>query len=710
MYTLSNEVSSDRTVLKSPSIEKNCQDKNNLKKTSTPNDTNPDTLIGGTKVVHTNDGQSSLKKNISIFEDDNEESPLSTLDSEENASNSSYSSKNQKKLESQSEPSRDTSHKIFTFSLPFGGKSLLSSHPITNLVSSILPNDPDPKSNEYPNLNRERIKEKLKRSDSITSLEEMALFNDEKGIDNVRTRAFKKTFEMETLKQTLKNIIASPGECTHDGYEYTRLESIWDEMEGDLLLMGGYRGSILRDAQTGRRLWIPMKAGLNLRKVNLLIGPDDRDEVETQKKIIPDKMLSHIGPVDISRRLMKKLRSNPNITTHDFGYDWRLSLHISAKHLAQKLQSIYDNQEEKKGTTIIAHSMGGLVAHKVLQEHTHLIRALIYVGSPSECSNILGPLKFGDEVFMNKTILSKEANFFMRSSFYFLPTDGTCFVNKKTLEKCEIDFFNPDVWVELGLSPVVDEERKVQAETQEDNQRACHSKKEEELARTESKKKQPEPGIPTDVKDLWGIFNPIPMLKSISSPGNDSSSGTGGTSSTLKSLTPASIITKITTTATDAIGLTESKDCQEEEEEMAFQTSFEDSFKYLRKTLKRAKEYQTSLDRIAHKEYPPLAIVFGNTVPTVRGVKISSWKDIKEGHYDDFYYGPGDGVVHHKWLLPEQRGFQVDAKIASSCGHVSLLSDLESMAKAFISVVDKEKANQQKHQRQAPTTDTTTCK
>lgn len=55
--------------------------------------------------------------------------------------------------------------------------------------------------------------------------------------------------------------------------------------------------------------------------------------------------------------------------------------------------------------------MGGLVAHKVLQDCTHLIRGIIYVGSPSQCPNILGPIRFGDDVMWNKTIFTKETNF-----------------------------------------------------------------------------------------------------------------------------------------------------------------------------------------------------------------------------------------------------------------------------------------------------------
>lgn len=334
------------------------------------------------------------------------------------------------------------------------------------------------------------------------------------------------------------------------------------------------------------------------------------------------------------------------------------------------------------------------MAHKVLQDHTHLIRGIVYVGAPSECPNILGPLKFGDEVIMNKTILSKEANFFMRSSFYFLPINGTCFVNKTTYKKYKIDFFDPTVWVKLGLSPVVDEDRKKLESAQMQNQKAGEEtsmveqkNQERKMAKTESKDKQPQPGISADVKDLLGLINPVPILRSLSGPNGLSSN----TAKPLRVLNPAPLLSRISSATTEVIGLKDGKDCEQNDEISTFVTPYDECLQYLSRTLRRAKNYLNSLEYIKDKIYPPLVIVYSKSVPTVRGVKIDRLDDIKRGNYSNFYYGPGDGVVHHKWLLPEQRGFPLAGKVESTCGHVSLLSDLDSMAKALISLVDDEK-------------------
>lgn len=50
------------------------------------------------------------------------------------------------------------------------------------------------------------------------------------------------------------------------------------KLDGNVLMLGGYRGSILRDAETGRRLWVPLKVGFNVRKAELAIGLTDEDE------------------------------------------------------------------------------------------------------------------------------------------------------------------------------------------------------------------------------------------------------------------------------------------------------------------------------------------------------------------------------------------------------------------------------------------------
>ncbi|CCD24363.1 uncharacterized protein NDAI_0D00490 [Naumovozyma dairenensis CBS 421] len=532
----------------------------------------------------------------------------------------------------------NTTHTIFSFSLPFGSTNLIPSTPIT-IIKNILVTE-----NE-----KEKIKTKLKRNGSISSLEERMLFQDDYGIDNGHVRAVKETLRIDSLRSSIRQlkVAESNGTArTKDGYLLTRLSSIWNELEGDIVILGGYRGSILRDAHTGKRIWVPIKAGFNMITNDLLLGPNDEDEMNVEKNIIPDGMLTHVGPVDVSKRLIKKLEGNPKVHIEDFGYDWRVSLDISAIKLKDKLQELYDKQPEgnKKGTYLIAHSMGGLVAHKVLQDYTHLVRGIIYVAAPSQCPNILGPLRFGDEVMWNKTLLSKEANFFMRSSFYFLPLDGRCWIDSKTYKDYDLDYFDVNVWIKYGLSPLVSEKRLKLIESRKKN-----------VNNNLRRKIQVMPFLARIKCDNKFVLGSVPIVK------------------------------KVPYIKEEKSAFVETID------EREFRTSYATCVEYLSRTLRRAKAFLESLEYIPDKKYPPLVIVHGNTVPTVRGGKINGLVDLKNAHYDDFYYGPGDGVVYYKWLLPEQRGFPIESKISSDMGHVSLMADHKAMAKAFIDLVDAEK-------------------
>jgi len=502
-------------------------------------------------------------------------------------------------------------HKIFTFSLPFGGNPLSLLPSLKNFRNTlpIIGTNDDEDDDLAAHFSRQDIKYRLKKQETISTMEESYLFKNKKGADNTRLRAVKRALTPNIALEAMH--ILSNDEKKPD-------ETVWDELEGEVVILGGYRGSILRDARTHKRVWIPLRAGFNIRKIDLNIGPTDEDEELAQKKIIPDGMLTHVGPIDIAKKLKAKM-SNGKTKVHEFGYDWRLSSDINSQKLLDFLASLDCNKgKNKKGAIVIAHSMGGLIAHHVMQKDPTLFRGLIYAGVPSECPNILGPIRYGDSVLFSSKILTAEANFFMRSSFSFLPIDGRCFVNKKTYEKYNLDYFDPQIWSDYNLSPLVSKNRKKPRERRGSFENETHQK-------------------PTNLLS-------IDMKRS-------------------SSVMP------------------HTKTSEE------FQATYEESMDYLARTLKRTKKFLQELQYDHTKKYPPLAIVYGNEVPTVRGVRVNGLQDIKDGEYDDFYYGPGDGVVHHKWLMPERRGFPVEAKIASEEGHVSLLTDLTAMGEALHAIL-----------------------
>lgn len=194
-----------------------------------------------------------------------------------------------------------------------------------------------------------------------------------------------------------------------------------DTVRGDVVILGGYRGSVLRDAVLGRRVWIPLKVGFNLRKVDLEVGLNPEDEERAEEKIRPDGMLKSISAVDISRRLFRRLRQNTyahDRRVHDWGYDWRLSPKIIARKLIEFLETLPCNQpidgedpmvrRKGRGALVIAHSLGGLIVRNAINQRPELFSGVLFAGTPQTCINILGPLKNGDSVLFNSKVFTAQ--------------------------------------------------------------------------------------------------------------------------------------------------------------------------------------------------------------------------------------------------------------------------------------------------------------
>ena len=232
----------------------------------------------------------------------------------------------------------------------------------------------------------------------------------------------------------------SPGKTSN----HPNFKRALQHLEGDVVVLGGYRGSILRSADPPhRQLWVPVKVGLNLRKADLQVDFDADGDERARDRIIADGMLTHIGPVDIARRLFKRLRSCKNaqsgkLRVHDYGYDWRLDPSYLSRQLISFLEKLPCNRpgvsKDKNGATVIAHSLGGIITRHAVNARPELFKGVVYAGVPTTCVNILGPMRNGDEVLLSNRVLTAQVNFSIRTSFVLLPLDGRCFFNKQTRE------------------------------------------------------------------------------------------------------------------------------------------------------------------------------------------------------------------------------------------------------------------------------------
>lgn len=470
-------------------------------------------------------------------------------------------------------------------------------------------------------------------------------------------------------------------------------------LTGDVVVLGGYRGSILRSADPPhRQLWVPIKVGLNIRKVDLEVGLEAEDDETAEEKVIPSGMLTHIGPVDISRRLFKRLRASENarsgqLRIHDYGYDWRLDPNFLSRRLIEFLEKLPCNQpgtpKEHRGATVIAHSLGGLITRHAVNKRPDLFAGVIYAGVPATCVNILGPFRNGDDVLLSSRVLTAQVNFTIRTSFALLPLNGRCFFNKETKEEYKVDFFDPQTWIDYRLSPCVARPLPPFGPSHQSTGFAgimssvasvLPTRKSSLSVRTKQAAQHPAEGLTGGLAKPGGSDFSEGNMNAAVARRNIDHEGTDNLPSSKRTSSPSS---NVETAA--------------EEQSTSVATAVtiprDAAVRYLTRVLASVKKFKEELAfDPAHGDanvYPPAAVIYGKTTPTVYGAKVACREAIKHADaYDDLAFASGDGVVLARAaMLPE--GYQV-AKggiVDSDRGHVTLLGDLEAVGKCLRAIV-----------------------
>lgn len=454
------------------------------------------------------------------------------------------------------------------------------------------------------------------------------------------------------------------------------LDTALDALTGDLVIMGGYRGSILRSAEPPhRQLWVPIKVGLNVRKVNLEVGLNPEDEEGMEDTIIPSGMLKNIGPVDISKKLFKRLRECENVRTgklrvHDYGYDWRLSPHRLSKKLVEFMRTLPSNQGDKpSGAFVIAHSLGGVITRHAVNHAPALFSGVVYAGSPQRCINILGPLRNGDAVLLNEKVLTAHVNFSLRTTFVFLPEDGFCFIDKVTGEEYNIDFFNPDDWVKHRLCPSVGG-----------------------------------PALPPFSKRTGslGSFLSLPDSLSINRGRSSSDVSTHRAAPSLQRKLIKDRGLGPQMDASSAMNKNEEQNYLPHHQQQRTSSPpkrgptdvvQERNLAYLSRTLAEIKRFRSeSQHSPTHQSanvYPPIAVIYGKEIPTVYASRVACREAIAcADAYDDLAFGSGDGVVLARQAMPPP-GYEIvrGGRVSTDKGHISILGDFNAVGRAVVSVL-----------------------
>lgn len=472
------------------------------------------------------------------------------------------------------------------------------------------------------------------------------------------------------------------------------------ELEGDIVVLGGYRGSILRSAEPPhRQLWVPIKVGLNIRKVDLEVGLDPEDDETMEQHIIPGGMLANIGPVDISRRLFKRLRASDSaragrLRIHDYGYDWRLDPHVLSRRLIEFLERLPCNRPgtppEKRGAIVIAHSTGGLITRHAVNQRPELFRGVVYAAVPTTCVNILGPLRNGDDVLLSSRVLTAQVNFTIRTSYLLLPLEGKCFFNKYTREEYPVDFFDIKTWIDYRLSPCIARPLPpLVVQPQSGGISGIMSSMASVLPSL--------PGMKNSISDRTKNFANHPKITAVGGVGEPtglSASGGGKDAVEQGNIDPTGADNADTNHVNGSLEPSSPTGAESSTSIATAVTIPRDkAIAYLTRTLASVKKFKQELAYDpSHGEkniYPPAAVIYGKSTPTVFGAKVASREAIKHADaYDELAFASGDGVVLARAaMLPE--GYQVvkGGIVSSDRGHVTLLGDLEAVGKCLNAVV-----------------------
>ncbi|UZJ53016.1 hypothetical protein CBS101457_002336 [Exobasidium rhododendri] len=479
-------------------------------------------------------------------------------------------------------------------------------------------------------------------------------------------------------------------------------------LEGNVVVMGGYRGSILRDAETHQMMWVPLKVGVGLRRPTLDLGLTSEAEDNSEDRVIADEMLGGIGSmVDMGRRLINRC-STKRTNVHNWGYDWRLSLSRSSTRLETYLYDLWlhsaEKEQDRRGAKVIAHSMGGLVALHALSRTTQpeIFESIIFASTPFlGTANILGPFRIGDAALFNDEICSPRATFSFRSSFYLLPTDadleddavtntrgGRCFEEEDGTPH-DLDFLDAETWNDLGFSPCV--QRGKRNEVLEKSRK--RAKREgftlgEKLQKSASIKEMQGVRMEDD-QDRANVEVPSISGPNLSMmPSSESSKHEENASSRLLDKAGGTafeaakaghdVLSKIGSNPDDKEALQpgnrkdgvndirrQNSTLSDSEWQEILDDEASAAWLYLERTLVETrqfhKELRTGFKKDYHEKgrYPNIAILTSGRTPTVRGALVApsssaasfvpdkaQWKEgVRQGDYSRLLYAPGDGVI-----------------------------------------------------------------
>jgi hypothetical protein len=329
--------------------------------------------------------------------------------------------------------------------------------------------------------------------------------------------------------------------------------------------------------------------------------------------------------------------------------------------------------------------LGGLITRHVMNHRPDLFAGILFAGVPHEgCVNVLGPLRHGDDVLLSSRVLTAQVNFSIRTSFALLPLDGRCFIDKVTKEEYPVDFWDINHWIKYRWSPCIAP--------------PLPPLQTQPPGRLSSLISSVTDVIPDSVMGAFPFTNKRNSQQFRSGQEvNDaikdhaiSAAQTTQSSTHAEGGKPSGITPQMG--GNQQSNLAENNESTQTNVATHCTIPRDKAIKYLTRTLQEVKAFKEELaynsSHSKNNVYPPMAVIYGKSDPTVYGARVHGRDGIQRADaYDDLAFASGDGVVLARAaMLPP--GFRAvrGGVVASERGHVTLLGDLEAVGRCLSAI------------------------
>ena len=196
------------------------------------------------------------------------------------------------------------------------------------------------------------------------------------------------------------------------------------------------RFAVTKNLPTDPVIFVPGIKGSTLEKDSQIIW------LKPSQAISSDSSLSYTGVDDIKAtgiftgltvipflfeykpyyKISADLSCVPN--SYLFYYDWRDYPDINSKLFGELVERVIKDTGKKP--SIIAHSMGGLIAHGYIKEHPENINKIVYISVPFQPGvGYFDDVNEGVSIGLNKKLLSKEVIFSHPATYLLMPHKGS---------------------------------------------------------------------------------------------------------------------------------------------------------------------------------------------------------------------------------------------------------------------------------------------